>query len=484
MLICKIGVRMLAWWNNQWGIFLGVAVISASAASIVSYTTGSTGADSLEGSVLATGGVTALTAAYVFRPFATAGLRRVTALLEATWKRVTIVCLALATAGYAGLLAPLTPITVVGIGAALAIVLPVWFWLLARRTTPTRTLVVGDDPSLFPTVARSLPSEPIGIVSPTVTSWRTGSDASGEDQDRVPVDAEPTAVADGEVATDGGVTSRMQRIGGLSRLESVLRRNDVDTVALAFAAGDRQECFGVLQTCHDYGVDVLVHESLADGVLTGEAVGDALVRVDLEPIPWYSRVAKRGFDVVFAAVGLFLAAPVILVIAIAIKLDSPGPVLYSQSRTSELGGTFPVCKFRSMLPESENANPGDDDDRITRVGYILRRTHLDELPQLWSILAGDMSVVGPRAAWTEEDYLLEREVDGWSQRWCIKPGLTGLAQIRNVDSTNGKRKLECDLEYVEQRSFLFDLWIVCLQILTVLSDVWELIRYRSDDQRY
>ncbi len=128
-----------------------------------------------------------------------------------------------------------------------------------------------------------------------------------------------------------------------------------------------------------------------------------------------------------------------------------------------------------MTPAADAEN-----DRITRVGRLLRRTHLDELPQLWSILIGEMSVVGPRAAWTEEEVLLEADAPSWRKRWFVKPGLTGLAQVNGAKSTNPNEKLRYDLEYIRRQSFWFDVKIVIRQLWTVLTDLWAaVLRRRS-----
>ncbi|WP_446685209.1 sugar transferase [Haladaptatus pallidirubidus] len=168
----------------------------------------------------------------------------------------------------------------------------------------------------------------------------------------------------------------------------------------------------------------------------------------------------------------------------AIKLDSPGPVFYSQVRTAELGGTFQVYKFRTMLPDSESAKPEEDktNDRITRVGRVLRKTHLDEIPQLWTILTGGMSVVGPRATWTEEERHLEAEVETWRKRWFVKPGLTGLAQIHEINSTDPKTKLRYDLEYIRRQSFWFDIKIVTRQVWHVVEDTVSMLTKRQNEE--
>jgi len=202
-------------------------------------------------------------------------------------------------------------------------------------------------------------------------------------------------------------------------------------------------------------------------------VAGELADVDLEPWDWQDHVLKRAFDVVFSLVGLVVLSPVMAVIAVAIKAEDGGPVFYRQVRTATFGDTFSVAKFRTMIPEGESARPvGDDENtRITRVGRVLRRTHLDEIPQLWSILVGEMSVVGPRAAWTKEEELIEDEAGAWRLRWFVKPGLTGLAQINGADSTDPEAKLRYDLRYIREQSFSLDLKLVVRQFWQVATEV-------------
>jgi lipopolysaccharide/colanic/teichoic acid biosynthesis glycosyltransferase len=169
---------------------------------------------------------------------------------------------------------------------------------------------------------------------------------------------------------------------------------------------------------------------------------------------------------------------VILVIALAIKAEDGGSVLYSQDRTASFGDTFTVAKFRSMVESTDvDSEPVADEvnERITRVGGFIRRTHLDEIPQLWSILVGDMSVVGPRAVWTDEEFHLEEQAEDWRKRWFVKPGLTGLAQIKGASSLNPRQKLRYDVEYIRRQSFTFDLKIVIRQLWMVVIDVVEIV---------
>ncbi|WP_440764293.1 sugar transferase [Natronorubrum sp. DTA7] len=413
-------------------------------------------------------------------------------------KRLLVAGLALAALGYFKWSHRLPRATLVTIVGLLAILLPAWFVWIRHRPSESdgRTLFVGDDLAQIERIAPAVNAPVLGYLCPSSVGYH------GFDEDDIT--AHTPRAESGDVRADGGVAvehresiggagpngppgstpdesralAGLPRLGGLSRLEDVLVERDVDTVVLAFREADRAGFFGALDACHEHGVNAKVHREYADSVLVSAGDVGELVDVDLEPWDPLDHLFKRVFDVLFATVGLLVFAPVMLVIAAAIKYDSPGPVLYSQDRTAGLGETFPVYKFRSMVPEGEDATPTDDEanDRITGVGRVLRKTHLDELPQLWSIFVGDMSVVGPRAVWTEEEVLLERDAPAWRKRWFVKPGLTGLAQINDANSTDPNAKLRYDLEYIRRQSFWVDLKIVVRQIWNVLTDVWAMIR--------
>lgn len=173
---------------------------------------------------------------------------------------------------------------------------------------------------------------------------------------------------------------------------------------------------------------------------------------------------KRAFDLLFALVLLGLLAVPMLVIAVIVKLSSPGKVLYYQARLGLNGKRFNIIKFRTMRENAEadgvRWSAGDDDERITPVGRILRKTHLDELPQLWCILVGDMSVVGPRPERPEYYDRFEEYIHGFSERLKVKPGLTGLAQVKGGYYLQPQEKILYDVEYIKTRSALLDLRIV------------------------
>ena len=190
----------------------------------------------------------------------------------------------------------------------------------------------------------------------------------------------------------------------------------------------------------------------------------------------YSRAVKRVLDVSLAAFGLLLAAPLFPVVAWLVRRSGPGPLLFRQTRLGERGKTFQMLKFRSMVDGAER--PGTAvwalavDPRITRVGHFLRKTRMDELPQLWNVLRGDMSVVGPRPERPEFVELLEGEVPFWTRRHLVKPGITGWAQVRRgytSDLEGTAEKLSYDLYYLKHRSVALDLAIVAKTIGIVAS---------------
>ncbi|MGN0544194.1 MAG: sugar transferase [Acutalibacteraceae bacterium] len=172
---------------------------------------------------------------------------------------------------------------------------------------------------------------------------------------------------------------------------------------------------------------------------------------------------KRMFDIVLSFVlGVLLLVPM-LIIAVWIKLDSDGPVLFRQERLGKGGEPFIIYKFRSMRTDAEKDGPRwaeVDDERVTRAGHFLRRTRLDELPQIWNVFIGNMSIVGPRPEREFFYSLFEQYVPGFRNRLIVKPGVTGLAQVNGGYELDPASKLKFDMEYIERRSASLD--IMCM----------------------
>jgi sugar transferase (PEP-CTERM system associated) len=189
-----------------------------------------------------------------------------------------------------------------------------------------------------------------------------------------------------------------------------------------------------------------------------------------------NRLTKRLIGFILSSLGLLLTLPLTLIIAVAIKLDSNGPVIYKQERCGEDGRVFKLCKFRSMIDNAEaECGPTwatDDDCRVTRVGRILRKCRLDEIPQMWNVLKGDMSFVGPRPERPEFVKELEKIVPYYSERHTVKPGITGWAQVSygyGASVEDALEKLRYDLFYIKNISQLMDFMIIVKTIKIVLQ---------------
>jgi sugar transferase (PEP-CTERM system associated) len=185
---------------------------------------------------------------------------------------------------------------------------------------------------------------------------------------------------------------------------------------------------------------------------------------------------KRLLDLVAAGAGLVLAVPIMAIVAAAIRLTSPGAALYHQQRVGQHGRIFTVHKFRSMSEDAEAATgpvwaSKAGDPRVTPVGRFLRRSRLDELPQLWNVLKGDMSFVGPRPERPEFVKELTREIPFYGQRHVVRPGLTGWAQVRytyGASVEDALQKLQYDLFYIKNLSLALDLFIILDTVKTVI----------------
>ena len=183
---------------------------------------------------------------------------------------------------------------------------------------------------------------------------------------------------------------------------------------------------------------------------------------------------KRAVDMTLSALGLVLLAPVFLIIALMIRISSPGPVLFRQQRVGRGLRPFIMLKFRTMSIDAERGGllTVTDDPRVTSVGRVLRKSKLDEIPQLLNVLRGDMSLVGPRALDVEEHRALEESVRGFNQRLLVLPGLTGLAQI--YDQTDiAMDKFRYDLEYLQTMNMWLDLRLLTLSVLNTVGARWD-----------
>jgi Undecaprenyl-phosphate glucose phosphotransferase len=267
-------------------------------------------------------------------------------------------------------------------------------------------------------------------------------------------------------------------IGVVSELPALVERTGAELVYLALARTEHEAELEALERLSDSTVAVRLVPDLARAFTLNASVedfdGTPVVLVTETPEQGWNMVAKRGFDVFFAGLGLLLLSPILLAIAIWIKLDTPGPVFYAQERVGVNGRRFRMLKFRTMRTDAEAAGPQWSraaDPRRTRGGAILRKLSIDELPQLWNVLVGHMSLVGPRP---EQPVFVDRfraSIPRYMLRHHVKSGITGWAQVNGLrGDTPLERRIEYDLYYIENWSMAFDMKILFLTLLRVFRD--------------
>jgi len=289
----------------------------------------------------------------------------------------------------------------------------------------------------------------------------------------------------GHVETDGEETARLTRpiLGNLEAVEDILHTNVVDEVALCLPVSQWQRIDELARLCEEEGKIVRVPLYVLEHTLSAGRVEE------VDGVPIYSMVtgpdrilaltAKRAVDLVGSALAMLVLSPVLLGIAVAIRMDSPGPVLFRQERVGVQGRRFSIVKFRTMVAGAEelledlrdqneirgHAFKLTSDPRITKVGRWLRATSLDELPQLFNVVRGEMSIVGPRPP-------LASEVEGYDiwhrRRLSMKPGITGLWQVNGRHEPDFDSWVETDLAYIDSWSFWLDLRIMARTIPAML----------------
>jgi exopolysaccharide biosynthesis polyprenyl glycosylphosphotransferase len=258
--------------------------------------------------------------------------------------------------------------------------------------------------------------------------------------------------------------------GGIEDLPEIIRKNDVREILIALDSADHDRLLDILSKCNGHSVGLKIMPDLYD-IISGQArtnqiYGFPLIEITPELMPPWEESTKRLIDVVVSAVILGAGLPLWLLIALLIKLDSPGPVLYRQERVGKDGAPFDIIKFRSMTKDAELQGPkwaGHRDPRITRVGRIIRQLHLDEIPQMINVLKGDMSLIGPRPERPVFVQRLSREIPLYYRRLKVRPGITGWAQVKQkYDETidDVKKKVQYDLFYIENMSLRMDFKII------------------------
>lgn len=188
---------------------------------------------------------------------------------------------------------------------------------------------------------------------------------------------------------------------------------------------------------------------------------------------WFYEIYKRVLDIASSLLGLIIGFPIMIIVAILIKIDDKGPIFYTQERLGKNEKKFLVYKIRSMRVDAEKYGGAQwaqkDDPRVTKIGKFIRKTRIDEIPQLFNILKGDMSLIGPRPERPELTYKFNEEIPGFINRLKIKPGLTGWAQVNGGYDITPEEKMIWDIEYINNRNFILDMRIILKTIKVIFT---------------
>lgn len=266
----------------------------------------------------------------------------------------------------------------------------------------------------------------------------------------------------------------VQVLGTIGNLEYILPENKLDEIAITLSIKEYSKLENIVNECEKSGVHTKFipdyNNIIPTKPYTEDLLGLPVINIRYVPLTnTFNMIIKRMVDVFGAVCGIILASPVMLVTAVAIKLTSKGPLIFKQERIGYHNKPFKMYKFRSMVvqedTEEEKGWTTKHDPRVTKVGKIIRKTSIDELPQLFNILRGDMSLVGPRPERPQFVEKFKEEIPRYMVKHQVRPGLTGWAQVNGLrGDTSIEKRIEYDLYYIENWTFGFDIKIMFLTI--------------------
>ncbi len=272
-------------------------------------------------------------------------------------------------------------------------------------------------------------------------------------------------------------------LGSIDELEKKIKQYKINEVVLTDISLSKSKIMNLIQVCSDYKITFKYIPdtfSLMTLNVSSETIGSMPV-MELKSIPLdgWGRIVKRIIDIFFASAGFIILFPIMVIIGILVKLTSKGPVLYAHERVGRDEQIFKFYKFRSMYIEKCDFKGGvywtrkaDDNTRVTPFGKFIRKTNLDELPQLWNIIRGDMSLVGPRPELPKHVKRFENEIPDYFRRHKVKVGLTGWAQVNGLKGdTSIKERVRYDIYYIENWSLWFDIKIMIKTIFLIIDEI-------------
>lgn len=270
-------------------------------------------------------------------------------------------------------------------------------------------------------------------------------------------------------------------LGTYEQLPRIIEEYEIEEVLIAIETSDHDKLKKILDLLFDFDDRVLVkiipdmYDIMLGSVKMNHVYGTALIEIQHELMPKWQQIVKRGIDFVVSALALVILSPLLIYIAIRVKMSSPGPVFYHQERVGKNGHPFTIVKFRSMFTDAENGIPQlstENDDRCTPWGATMRKWRLDELPQFWNVLKGDMSLVGPRP---ERQFFIEqiqKQAPHFKHLLKVRPGITSWGQVKygyasSVDQMI--QRLKYDVLYIENMSLALDFKILFYTVLVLVE---------------
>lgn len=267
----------------------------------------------------------------------------------------------------------------------------------------------------------------------------------------------------------------LPRLGYLNDLNRIIEKNNIEEVIIAIETREQERLNGILTVLENRQVTIWgipdLYDFLSGTVKTTTIYGSPLIKISNGLMPAWQEKMKRLIDVVCSCIAIILFLPVFLVLAILILKSSKGPVFYKQERIGRFGKPFNIYKLRSMVKDAENGTPAlssENDERITKIGLFLRKTHLDEIPQFYNVIKGDMSLVGPRP---ERQYFIEQIVKHaphYTHLHKIRPGITSWGQVKYGYASNVEEMLErlpYDMMYMKNISLYIDFKILIYTLM-------------------
>lgn len=289
----------------------------------------------------------------------------------------------------------------------------------------------------------------------------------------------------GFIDANGKSTNQLEKylpmLGKIPSMDAIIEKEGIEEVIIAIETSEHDKLKDILDMLFDYGDKLLVkiipdmYDILLGSVKMSHIYGAVLIEIQRELMPRWQRIVKRMIDVLVSGLMLLLLSPLLIFIAIRVRFSSDGPIFYSQERIGLRGKPFTIYKFRSMFVDAEAEGPQlshSGDNRVTNWGQVMRKWRLDELPQFWNVLIGDMSLVGPRP---ERRYYIERITElapHYKHLLKVRPGITSWGQVKygyasNVDQM--LQRLKFDILYIENMSLSLDIKIMFYTVLVLIQ---------------